>query len=292
MKRSPCPFNLAVVFVGLLSLSLLVTCQRKSKCDYVYLTENDMPGFDLATDNSVRDNYLVDSVVWFESPTNYKRATYIYDDDNHLIKRVLKGKVEEGTGVVRDIYHEDEFEYTDGLVTKITYRNFTSPYKTESVQYRRLFYDDQRQLVRSEGYGGNINYRYCNGKMVSFYLDGGEPFEENCLIYDEYGNVNRYVIYSPEISDLGEAFPGTCETMDFDCAYDRAPKPNFGIDYLFVYDPIPGTSYIGGQAGYVYEMSHNNLVRMNERHWNYTYNAEGLPETINGLTFYYRKIDK
>ena len=40
--------------------------------------------------------------------------------------------------------------------------------------------------------------------------------------------------------------------------YDNGSKPNFGIDYLIVYDPFIG---MGGETGFARELSLNNLTK-------------------------------
>ena len=95
------------------------------------------------------------------------------------------------------------------------------------------FYDSQGQLVRREEYFmeqmlSYQNFHYENGQMVSTYSDSTLPFQGDSIFYDTSGNVvKRSLLWG-----FG------WRTYYYE--YDNNPKPNFGIDYLFVLAPLPG----------------------------------------------------
>ena len=159
-------------------------------------------------------------------------------------------------------------EYENGRVSKMIYT------ADPVYHYDTYFiYNEQGQLIRYENYvGGSMgqyrNYHYENGLMVSVYIDDIPPFERDSLFYDDAGNVTKHSrlmgIDNPRwIRDYFE--------------YDDAPKPNFGIDYLFMYQPFPG---MGTTAILEKGLSKNNMTKGIGETWVYTYNEYGLPKTI------------
>ena len=75
----------------------------------------------------------------------------------------------------------------------------------------------------------------------------------------------------------GNPIPGQYNEVTDHYKYDNMPKPNFGIDYLFIYDPLPFIEE--GQLARC--LSQNNMTeQVGGTTWIYTYNEHGLPSTI------------
>ena len=78
---------------------------------------------------------------------------------------------------------------------------------------------------------------------------------------------------------FGQPIEGTTQRVVYNYEYDDKPQPNFGLDYLFAFQPLP---QMGTETGYARELSNNNLTKYvnSGTTWSYTYNEHGLPETI------------
>ena len=219
---------------------------------------------------NVRDNFLVDKIY---DQNNILLAEYFYDNDNRLVKKI----VSDNPGVYRRWI--DEFEYENGRVSKIIHDD-----QTYSFDYDiHLFYNTEGQLNRGETYMngsivGHSNFHYENGRFVSVYNDNIEPFELDTIFYDNDGNVIKHTHIYPKMNDGGQPIPGEFEVREYHYEYDNNPKPNFGIDDIFIYDPLPYKE----QAEFERGLSINNMTRtINEQQtWFYTYNENGLPATI------------
>ncbi len=232
---------------------------------------------DLDLKNNLREKYLVDKITYFESSSNNKSTEYFYDNDNKLIKRLTTGKMFENNQV-RDLKYVDEFEYKNGLVSKIRVQDLTHFQFSYDID---LFYDSQRKLIRQETWknGSLIGYRnfhYENNRMVSIYNDETEPFETNSIVYDNHGNVIKHFYIVPKLNYFGEPIEGEYEEVEYLYEYDNGLRPNFGIDYLFVYDPLIG---MGTETGFARELSVNNLTKYvnSGTTWTFTYDENGLP---------------
>ena len=90
-------------------------------------------------------------------------------------------------------------------------------------------------------------------------------------------NVSQHVFVGPKYNMIEEPIIGTYSVSTTHYEYDNNPKPNFGLDYLFSYTPLPqmGTTSVL-QRG----LSKNNMVSDAGNTWIYTYNEYGLPATI------------
>ncbi|MCL2289734.1 MAG: T9SS type A sorting domain-containing protein [Bacteroidetes bacterium] len=216
--------------------------------------------------NNIRDKFLVDKIVRNDPPSHYL-TEYIYNANNKLIKRITTGEFIE-QGQLRPLKYVETFEYENGLVSKIAYKDsthFMFDYDTH------FLYNSQGQLIRIEnGYNtSHLNYHYENGKIVSMYTDATAPFQRDIIFYDDAGNVTMRTqlvgIYNPQ-----------WYTYYFE--YDNNPRPNCGLDGILTYNPLPG---LGSVATDEMLLSKNNMTKFitHEHTFSYTYNEHGLPVT-------------
>jgi len=224
---------------------------------------------------NIRDSSLVDKIYDYH---NNLLAEYIYDDSNRLVKKIVKDHLIEPNRTI-DRRWEDEFEYENGRVSKIkTYNLYidNSPiwgFKQESNKETVYEYDSQGRLMT----GGNFLYE--DKYLVStrgYYF--GPCFYRDTLVYDNSMNVIKHVFVSPETNMVEQPILGTYKVQTKYYEYDNKPKPNFGLDYLFVYNPYP---YLNG-PDWEKALSKNNMTKAvdNGYLWFYTYNENGLPATI------------
>ncbi len=232
---------------------------------------------DLTFKTNFREKFLVDKITSFKSSSDYKSTEYFYDSENKLLKRLTTGKILENNQV-RDLKYVDEFEYKNGLVSKIRFHDSTHFQFSYDIH---LFYNSQKNLIRQEnrrnGYLiGYTNFHYDNNRMVSTYKDDTEPFETNTIVYDNLNNVIKHVYIVPKLNIFGQPIEGEYREVEYLYEYDNGSRPNFGIDYLFVYDPLIG---IAGETGYARELSINNLTKYvnSGTTWTFTYDEKGLP---------------
>jgi hypothetical protein len=232
----------------------------------------------------IRDNFLVDKISRYESSSNYASAEYVYDTDNKLQKRIITGEMFE-QGQVRPLKYVDEFEYENGLVSKIKIQDLTHFMFSYDIH---LLYNSQGELVRQETWMngsmiGHSNYHYEGGRVVSTYNDNIAPFEFDTIFYDNYGNITKYTYIYPKMNDWGEPIPGEFKMRELHYEYDDKPKPNFGLDYLFAYQLIPwmGTAF----PCEIMNLSNNNMTKaiFEQQTHNYTYNENGLPATLQNI---------
>lgn len=289
MKKSS---KILLFFYFSLVFLLLCSCNRDERyCGVELPTEADVPETTQFVENPYRSQYLIDSIVWFETSDNHKTTQYIYDEDNKLVQRIITGQIREYGGV-RDFRYETQFEYEDGLVSRII---------EDGREAMRIYYDNNQHIIRIDKNGRSYHYYYLNGKVISIYEDGSNPFESGYLVYDASGNAIKYVSFSPELNMMGEPIEGTCESFEHLYMYDHGTKPYFGLDYLFVYQPISG---LGTEiCASARELSNNNLVSYGNTTWIFSYNELGLPVSIRERwggtqptydpkdTIYYRKIE-
>lgn len=216
------------------------------------------------------ENYLVDKIYDYNHSLV---AEYFYDIDNRLIRKI----VTDNPGVQRRWV--DEFEYENGRISKIIHDDQTYDFDYEIL----ISYNTLGQLTRRETYKngllvGHSNFHYENNKVVSIYNDSTMPFEFDTIFYDSSGNVTKHVHIYPKLNDFGQPIPGEFRVVEDIYEYDENLKPNFGIDYLFIYDPLP----YNDAAVFERRLSKNNMTKaINEKNsWIYTINEFGLPETI------------
>jgi len=241
--------------------------------------------FTIGTTNaqSVREDFLVETVSRYSDSTNYATAEFTYDSNHRLLTKNVTGKMPEA-GEVIDLSYLDEFEYTNGKVSKITINDFTHFMFTHELLF---FYDVQGTLIRKEMWKNNImidhiNYHYQNGRVTSTYTDNTLPFDFNTIYYDSLGNVSQHTQTYPATDLIGQPIPGQFITRDLFYEYDSNPKPNFGLDYLVGYQPFPWLGYI---VDLEMISSVNNMTKAitQQETFNYTYNQNGLPETLHNV---------
>ncbi|MFN8206712.1 MAG: T9SS type A sorting domain-containing protein [Bacteroidales bacterium] len=223
-----------------------------------------------------RNYFLVDTIY---SENSNLLATYIYDNENKLIKKTVTDQV---IGPDRTIYRTwtDSFIYQNNKVTKIMsftgYIDSLYEYDQKSNFVKDSFeYNSEGNLIRSVG----KEFIYENGYVVSttgFYLD--TCFYQDTIVYNDLMNVTKHISVYPETNMMGEPIIGTYRVITRTYEYDNSQKPNFGIDYLFAYNPFPYTE----SPKLIKGLSKNNMTNaeMDGYFWIYTYNKYGLPATI------------
>lgn len=232
--------------------------------------------------NRHREKYLVEKITKYESSATHRAidrtAEFFYDGNNKLTKRVTTGKLIEN-GQVRPLNYVDEFEYnTKGLVSKIRVHDLTHSMSYHDI---KLSYDSKGNLIKQEMWRDDYRlysrkFHYDNGRMVSIYDDKSEPFEINTIVYDKLGNAVKSIHVVPKQTDFGEPIEGEFEEVEYRYEYDGGIRPNFGIDYLFVYELLIG---MGTTTGFARGLSQNNLTKyLNDGGtWTFTYDEKGLP---------------
>jgi hypothetical protein len=217
-----------------------------------------------------RSKFLVDKI--FDNHDNLI-AEYFYDTDNKLIKKV----VTDNPGVYRRWV--DEFEYEDGRVSKIIHDDQTFDFDYDIL----VFYNTEGQLVRSEIKVHDIIieysiFHYDEERVKSVFFQDELVSVESNIEYDNNGNAIKHIHVYPKMDPFGFPIPGEFIEVEKNYEYDNRPKPNFGLDYLFAYNPLPYNESGELERG----LSQNNMKRANYETttWIYTYNEFGLPETI------------
>ena len=246
---------------------------------------------DISSD--LRKKYLVEKITWYDDETNHKEAYYEYDNNNRLVRRIIHSTYFEQGRVKYDTI-VDNYEYTEGYLTKISHKDVYISYTYD------LEYDNVGRLITSN-YGNNImHFCYRDGKMDSIWYDN-DPECYTILKYDEHGNIVKEINRVPEMDDIW--YPtGNYVFRENEYEYDDKIRPFFNIDNAFVYDPIfgQGTTH----PVYIRMLSTNNLIKYSRSSWHYTYNEEGLPIELRSrfedvtpandpkYVFTYRKIEK
>lgn len=235
------------------------------------------------TAQSVREDFLVETVSRYDSPSNYAEAEFTYDTNHKLLTKSITGKMPEAGNVI-DLNYLDEFEYTNGKVSKIKINDLTHFMFSHELLF---FYDAQDHLIRKETWKNNtmidhINYHYQNGRVTSTYSDNTLPFHFNTIYYDSLGNVWKQTHIYPVTDLIGNPIPGQFTSRDLFYEYDSSPKPNFGLDYLVGYQPFP---WLGSIADLEMISSANNMTKAvsKQQTYNYTYNQYDLPATLHDI---------
>ena len=100
---------------------------------------------------------------------------------------------------------------------------------------------------------------------------------KDSIIYDNSGNVFKYLMEKPKSDLLGNPIPETKITIIEEYSYDNHLRPNFNLDYLFIYEPLP----FNESADLQRQLSTNNMTEfIEETKWLYSYNEKGLPSKI------------
>ena len=246
---------------------------------------------DISSD--LRKKYLVEKITWYDDETNHKEAYYEYDNNNRLVRRIIHNTYFEQGRVKYDTI-VDNYEYTEGNLTKISHKDVYVSYTYD------LEYDNVGRLITSKYVNNIMHFCYRGGKMDSIWYDN-DPECYTILKYDEHGNIVKEINRVPEMDDI--LYPtGNYVFRENEYEYDDKIRPFFNIDNAFVYDPIfgQGTTH----PVYIRMLSTNNLIKYSRSSWHYTYNEEGLPielrSRFEGVTpvndpkyvFTYRKIEK
>jgi len=239
--------------------------------------------FDANYEKSVRDNFLVDKIYDYNDNL---LAEYFYDKNNRLTKRIVT-KVDYHPLRITDWRLEDIFEYKNGRVSKIHFYMRTLDTYTES-DFENL--NESRYVINYEyDSKGNLkkcrdfSYRYEKGRVAGMSRNQNGPFcGPDTIVYDHSGNVCQHIYIGPEVNNLGEPIAGTSKRVVYHFEYDNNPKLNFGLDYLYSYQPLPHmeTDVVGEMI-----LSKNNMTKTDHGGytWVYTYNENGLPATIGAL---------
>jgi hypothetical protein len=228
------------------------------------------------TGNDIKKRFLVDKIYDYHDTLI---AEYFYDDSYKLIKKIVHDELVESLRIISR-KRVDTFEYKDGRISKIkSYHLYIDNAKwgsdtIENTVVTNYEYDYQGNLILP-----GRDYIYNNNQLIS--TNGYEM--ENCfyrdtLVYDKSSNVIKHIWVRPELNAFGEPIKGTYFADIRDYEYDNNPKPYFGIENLFVYNPYP---YINGPDWEI-SISNNNMTKaINDGYlWYYTYNENGLPATI------------
>jgi hypothetical protein len=241
-------------------------------------------GFEFETHNRncISDNFLVDRIYDYH---HNLLAQFIYDDENRLTKRIITTL---SVHPIRtdEMRSEDKFEYRNGRVSRIInhtrshtiFHQFDFEDRSEFRSETTFEYDSQGRLIRRNG--KDLNFRYENGRIVGLFKESNDPFiHRDTLVYDNSGNIIKHIRIVPELTMFGQPIPGTSRRVVHHFEYDNRPRPNFGLDDLFVFQPLP---QMGNFLDYQMLLSRNNLTKATEdRHaFVYTYNEFGLPATI------------
>lgn len=234
------------------------------------------PGFDTDDDMGIRKDFLVDKIYNYHGKL---LAEYTYDNSNRLIKKAVADALVEPH---RIIYRKwaDEFVYQNGHVSKIiNTTNIREDNGYVQFDYKTINsfeYDAYGRLIKKNGEA--LNFRYENGRIVGSLHENDQWIKADTLVYDNSGNIIEHIRIVPELTAFGEPIPGTAVRTVRYYEYDDKPKPNFGLDYLFVYNPFPYTEV----PDLIMALSKNNMTKATEDGYAfiYTYNEDGLPETI------------
>ena len=222
-------------------------------------------------ETNVRDKFLVDKIYDYDDNL---LGEYFYDNNNRLIKAIT-------TNLERDHSWKAEFEYENGRVSKIIH---------DSWYESHFFYDSKKQLIRRELHASSMpmseDFLYENGHVVGIRFDDS-LYDTYAYFYDNSMNVTKHIRTVSGLTFFPTEEDPVLQETDWEFTsyfeYDNRPKPNFGIDHLFTYDPLPV------YGSWERNLSKNNITEItleeNGRYvekstWTYTYNENGLPSTI------------
>ncbi|PKP38175.1 MAG: hypothetical protein CVT98_05300 [Bacteroidetes bacterium HGW-Bacteroidetes-15] len=177
--------------------------------------------------------------------------------------------------------YSDEFEYHNGRVSKIIHKDISHNmfnYETN------IFYNSNGKITKTEIYkngqqiSSNTNYRYKDDNLTGIVkYNLGSMIYKDSIIYNNSGNAIKYISERPETDLLGNPRPETKKTSTQEFNYDNHSKPNFNLDYLFIYEPLPFRE----EADLQRQLSTNNMTEfIDGTKWVYIYNEHGLPSTI------------
>lgn len=235
--------------------------------------------FDDNRDTGIRSEFVVAKIYNYR---NSLLAEYIYDDNNRLTKKIVADTLIEPNGTIYRMW-ENEFEYRNGRVSKmknyhryIDNRTFAASKPQESRTETTFEYNSQGRLIKMNG--ELLNFRYENGRVVGSLHENDQRIISDTMVYDNSGNIIEHIRIVPELTVFGQPIPGTAKRTVRYYEYDDNLKPNFGLDYLFTFNPFPYTEV----PELIRVLSNNNMTRATEDGYAfvYSYNENGLPETI------------
>jgi hypothetical protein len=248
-----------VIFI-LVSLATLFGCQKDD--DVFQISET---------------KFLVDKIYNYN---NDLIAEYFYDNENRLIKKYVTEHL--GNNYQQEwASYSDEFEYQNGLVSKIIHKDISHNmfnYETN------IFYNSNGKITRTEIYkngqqiSSNSNYRYTNGNLTgTIKYNLGAMFYKDSIMYNNSENVVKYLYERPETDLIGNPILGTKITTIQEFSFDNHLRPNFNLNYLFIYEPLPFRELADLQR----QLSTNNMTEfIDGTKWLYSYNEQGIPSTI------------
>ena len=257
MKHQVISFNVIFVLVTLLILS---SCQKDDEIPI----EN-------------KKQFVVDKIYDYN---NELVAEYSYDNENKLIKKAVTEHLGQNYQSEWAAY-SDEFEYQDGLVSKIIHKDIShNMFNYETY----IFYNSLGKITKTEVYkneqqiSSKSNYRYKNGHLIGTMKYNFNTMEyADSIVYNNSGNVIKYIYERPETDLVGNPIPETKIISIQHFNYDNHSRPNFNLDYLFIYEPLP----FNEEAELQRQLSANNMIEfIDGTKWIYTYNEYGLPSTI------------
>ncbi len=257
MKHQTVFLKAIFILVGLLILS---SCQKD---DVIPVTDGKI--------------FLVDKIYDYN---NNLVAEYFYDNENKLIKKTVSEHLGQNYQSEWAAY-TDEFEYNNGLVSKIIHKDISHNLFNYDTY---IFYNSKDEITKTEVYknnqqiSSNSNYEYTNGLLTgTMKYNFGTRIYTDSFIYNNGGNVIKYIYESPENNASGNPIPETKRISTQQFNFDKNPRPNFNLDYLFVYEPLPFRE----EADLQRQLSVNNMTAVIDgSKWIYTYNKYGLPSTI------------
>ncbi len=229
-----------------------------------------MPLFFVSCENeeSLKDNQiLVDKIYNYN---NELVGDYIYNDQDRLTEiNMYFYDTKDGRRI------DYKFEYQENKVKTIKYIEYQFPQANHTLE---LTYNNSDQIVKKETFQ---NEKLIDTQYFKYYEDG----KLKCLT-DKNRNENYFFIYDDKKNVIqikrlyvDNGFGGDTIEIYRNFVYDNMPKPNFGIDYIFFLEPLPG---FGTEATLEKGISINNMLEYVESgtKWIYTYNQNNLPKTI------------
>ncbi|OFX80527.1 MAG: hypothetical protein A2266_09610 [Bacteroidetes bacterium RIFOXYA12_FULL_40_10] len=221
--------------------------------------------------------FVVDKIFDYN---NNLVAVYSYDKENRLIKKSVTEHLGQQYQSEWAAY-SDEFEYKSGLVSKIIHKDISyNQFNYET----HIFYNSLGKITKTEVHIDNhpissrSDYRYTNGLLTgTIKYNYGSMVYMDSIVYNNEGNVIKYIYETHDLNFVGQPIPDTKRVSVKEFEYDNHSRPNFNLDYLFIYEPLPFFE----EADLQRQLSANNMTRfIDGSSWSYTYNEYGLPATI------------
>jgi len=198
-------------------------------------------------------------------------AEYFYNESGNLVKRSTYDPVNHPGIKTTDFL----FSYAEGRISRIVVVDYISPQFNHDIL---IFYNSTGDIIRDETYQyGNMitykNYVYQDSKIAGITDDSNN--QHYFISYNGSANAEQSKVLIFDDGNIGN--DGFVEvTRNF--IYDDHRKPDFGIGKVFQVEPFPG---FGNEATIEKNISGNNMLEfVGGSKWIYTYNADGLPATV------------